>query len=563
MTLADLAQLAMDLGLFVAKSELRQMLRELDMSHSNRVGYAPMSACPMRLPYAYAPRYVRYVEFEKWWESPDSDSQHWCALPVAWAVQMAYRPDRKRMEPPAACDSRMTPILHRAAWWGHRHASGLLRRRLRLCGVLSSSGRSALEVLHTANGISDNLELSKVIDDALHSVMTDGSRKDFVTLFHDGVDPIAQLDPRIPRSHSGGISESATRLLFAEITRSKYFEVLIVTVIVLNLVVLIIVGDSRGDDALMGNLRVVNVLVNLIFTAEVVMESVSLTLCGGKYAYLNSDLWNVFDFTLVLSVWLTWFIAFLAESEMYERASFALTAFRAFHVLRYHEGISEILSAIGHGRGSISLVAELILIGAVVFAILGRELFGGSISRVCDEGDYGLEWQASLVETHPAVNHSSSIVGGVCPLSFQCDICVELVPETRPRSRTEHWDKIGFDTVGQSLLTIFSVASLDEWATIAEPILRSDASTDWMVWWFFAAIVVTLNIVGVNLLLAAVTFSYMAIRKEKNAQREIQAAYATLIRALMGDREFAQIAAAPPVVSELRSSAATFDVELS
>jgi hypothetical protein len=470
LTLPDLTRLALDLGLLLPEAELRRVLREMDLSHSNRVGF---------------------TEFQAWWRA-DGDGNE------------------------------------QRVWI----ASAALRRRLRLCGVLTGTSRSVLEVVQFASGVSDNENTSVLVDQALHAVLGQGTRDHFVTLFHDGVDPnkVEWNDGHADRTLGCFTFDNRWREWASILARSPLWEGFIIAMIFLNLGVLIVVGEERGGRGLDGAsltvdeqhvtwLRNINMIVNLIFSLEVLVESVCYGLWDGPHSYLQSDAWNVFDFVLVVGVWALQLASAMTD-VVNERISFAVTAFRAFHLLRYFEGVSEIIRSLSKGSGALWLVGELLGVIFIIFAILGRELFGGSLSRACIDGEH----------LNGATNWTQA---DICPLTFTCDKCFEVKVLDGPRNRREHLDKAGFEHFGTALLTVFLTAALDEWATLAEPIIQGDANTGIVAWYFFALIVVFVNIIGVNLLLAAVTFSFMAIRKSKHANNAMNVAYQALVKALM------------------------------
>jgi len=114
-------------------------------------------------------------------------------------------------------------------------------------------------------------------------------------------------------------------------------------------------------------------------------------------------------------------------------------------------------------------------------------------------------------------------------LNFDCEPCYQIFEATGPRIRPEYSSKFGFDNFFVAMISSFSVTSLDEWATIAQPIRAGDSEMAFLAWPFFALLVVTLNLIGVNLFLAGVTFSYMTVRKAHHAHTAMHHAYEMLV----------------------------------
>lgn len=117
----------------------------------------------------------------------------------------------------------------------------------------------------------------------------------------------------------------------------------------------------------------------------------------------------------------------------------------------------------------------------------------------------------------------------VCPLNFDCDPCYSIFEKTGPRIRPEYSSKFGFDNFGVAIVSAFSATSLDDWASIAQPIRGGDSEMAFLAWPFFMVLVVVLNLVGVNLFLAGVTFSYMTVRKAHHAHNAMHHAYEMLV----------------------------------
>lgn len=453
----DIAAVALDLGLLLTTEQLKAVLRELDMSHSNRVGF---------------------VEFKSWWEA----------------------------------DAERT-------WFD----SASLRRRLRLCGLLMNTSRSVLDVFQLGMDISDDDHLAQLVDGALDMVLQKGTRKQVVDLLHDGVDPEADQGGELQGLALGVLPpSSAVRKLAYQLTSTEqrgdlgwWFEGAMTLLIVFNLFVLIAHGGESGTMSAEQRERaeLINLVVGVIFTFEAALEIIARGFwLESRRTYLREDGANVFDFLIVVTMWLLYA---LPDEWVPGHISFAVVAMRGFHVLKYFEGVKEIIGSILHGSQALWLVTELMLLSFIIFAMLGRELFGGSGSITCT----------------PVSNDSSDTA--VCPLNFDCYPCYEIASLAGPRLRPQHYDKFGFDSFSVATVSVFSAASLDEWATIAQPVRAGDSEMSSLVWPFFMILVLLLNLVGVNLFLAGVTFSYMTVRQAKHAHDAMHKAYEMLVKTLV------------------------------
>ena len=454
--ICDIVRVALDLGLLLTVDQLKDLLRELDLSHSNRVGF---------------------VEFKAWWEA----------------------------------DAERT-------WF----ASASLRRRLRLCGLLMNTSRSVLDVFQLGMDISDDERLAELVDGALDVVMQKGTRKQVVDLLHDGIDPEGDEAGELQGMALGLIpADSALRRGAYQLTSTQtrgdlgwWFEGTMTMLIIFNLLVLILAGGETGTvgRAQLEQAASVNMVVGVIFTFEVALEIVARGFwLESSRTYLREDGANLFDFLIIMTMWVLYA---LPERWVPDNVSFAVVAMRGFHVLKYFDGVKEIIGSILHGSEALWLVGELMILAFIIFATLGRELFGGSSSMCCSQP-------------------SNSTPEGVCPLNFECDPCYEIAQLTGPRLRPLHYDKFGFDSFSVATVSVFSAASLDEWATIAQPIRAGDSEMNFLVWPFFMILVLILNLVGVNLFLAGVTFSYMTVRKAKHTHDAMHKAYEMLVEKLV------------------------------
>ena len=470
--MSDIARVALDLGLLLSYEQLRALLRELDMSHSNRVGF---------------------VEFKSWW---DADAER--------------------------------------SWF----ASSALRRRLRLCGMLMNTRRTVLDVYQLAMDISDDEGLAELVDDALDQIVQRGTRKQVVDLLHDGKDP-DEVDRGLQGKSLGLIPpQHPIRQACHALTSTRergdlgwWFELIMTVLIMLNLAGLALVGGQghRDNEDLVQLVNTMNLVVGIVFTAEVVMGVMALGFVQGDYSYLRSDGANVFDFIIIVAMWLL-----LLVEHVPVNVSFALIAVRAFHVLKFFPGMKEIIGSIVHGSQALWLVLELMILCFVIFAILGRELFAGSMSVSCNAAN----------------NHS---LEHVCPLTFECVDCYEIEPGTGLRPRPQHQNAFGFDNFFVAMVSVFSATALDEWPTIAQPIRQGDSELRALAWPFFMCIVLILNLVGVNLFLASVTFSYTAVRREKHAHTAMHNAHQMLVDTLLAENLKPQSAAS--------AAAASFEVD--
>lgn len=78
--------------------------------------------------------------------------------------------------------------------------------------------------------------------------------------------------------------------------------------------------------------------------------------------------------------------------------------------------------------------------------------------------------------------------------------------------------------------------ALDDWPYVATSFRRLELETGLLVWPFFLLMVFMLSFVTVNLVVATITYSYMANRKEERLKRGLAEAHQVLFAVLAGGK---------------------------
>jgi hypothetical protein len=206
-------------------------------------------------------------------------------------------------------------------------------------------------------------------------------------------------------------------------------------------------------------LEVIDCLCETIFTGEMILKMTTFGVTRGPDAYLK-NVWNVFDFTLLLTSWPRMIMTF---SGM--QGSTILTVFRMYRTIRPFRIIPRVppvQQTLHMLYVSVRPIGNLLLVGAVfyiIFAILGVQMFKGKM-YFCDIDE---------VETN--LPYICTAVDGYYNSSSGCSIEPYLV-------RTQA-DCIGgggawgrrhyhFDNVVSATLTLFLVSSRDGWIEIMQ-----------------------------------------------------------------------------------------------
>ena len=237
----------------------------------------------------------------------------------------------------------------------------------------------------------------------------------------------------------------------------------------------------------------INDTINCIFTVEAAMRVVAQGFMLGKHAYLRSR-WNVFDLVLISMIWVMWMLAWTMDIP--DRVSHIVSILRSFRVLRFFKHIRQMLMALNTSLPMLLVICYGLGILFVVFGVLFHALFNGALTHIC--------WDQADVQN---CSRCVSIVDE-CPAALRCgddDLqCYLLQRPSALLSREDHTDKYGFDNAGQSALTMFSMATLDDWQGFSNSYRKSDsvhAKTSLSL----GAFVITVSLTGVNFLLAAIS----------------------------------------------------------
>ena len=281
--------------------------------------------------------------------------------------------------------------------------------------------------------------------------------------------------------------------------------------IVINVVALLFQEPGAAQIELVSY---INFVCGVIFTVEMVLRIITHGFVRHDGAYLRSA-WNALDCVIVLTYW-TIYVASL-YTEVDSSLSSCATLLRSFRCLRFFSGVREVLSALAQGSQMILTVSAVMIFLFVAFSTSARSMFAGVLMHQCAVPD---PLQRSL-DCEFCGNEAEQ-----CPTTLECPAqnlsCFEYVPKLEyvytnqsyyavPR-RVDHVDKFGFDGVLSSLLTVYTISTLDEWGYICNMYRSSGASTAFAAWPVFAALTVLLALFATNLFVASVTIAYMSVR---------------------------------------------------
>lgn len=210
----------------------------------------------------------------------------------------------------------------------------------------------------------------------------------------------------------------------------------------------------------------------VLFIVEIVLKLLALGIS------FFGDGWNVFDFVIVLGGFVS--IAFPNVDNLVPLR--ALRVFRPLRTISRFPALTIMVNALLYSFGNMGNVVALLAFLLVSFGILGLYLWNGKLHQRC----YDNYSHMRLPGPENCVRRSSwSSTGYKCPINYTC-----LANSTNPAGGL-----IGFDTFGVSLLTIFVIATREDWS----PIMYALEDSWWHVWPFFVGVIVLTSFFSMTL----------------------------------------------------------------
>eukprot|EP01062_Namystynia_karyoxenos_P009751 TRINITY_DN13451_c0_g1_i2.p1 TRINITY_DN13451_c0_g1~~TRINITY_DN13451_c0_g1_i2.p1 ORF type:complete len:3365 (+),score=976.18 TRINITY_DN13451_c0_g1_i2:103-10197(+) len=269
----------------------------------------------------------------------------------------------------------------------------------------------------------------------------------------------------------------------------------------------------------------------IIFSAELLVKAVALGFCGSRGAYLRNA-WNVIDFA-VLSV---------SVLSLVNVGSSGVYVFRLLRVLRPIRAVSrsqelrKLVHTLFVCAPLMFNVMSLLLFVMWIFAILGIELWNGTYHQRCFLRPYNVTEDLLLGRkssvysqlyasraTNPgaagmpvASGRSYVVFNDTMPCSSlgrQCDSSV--LPQYCDYSAgglPDRYQVFNFDNIGQALLAVFKIISLDDWPNDMN---TAQKVSGWHAWIYFVALTVIGNYFCINLFLAVLTSLFVQEMEHK------------------------------------------------
>ena len=320
---------------------------------------------------------------------------------------------------------------------------------------------------------------------------------------------------------------SQVRKLAIRIMDHRYFDNIILLVIILNCVTLAMADPSLKDvSEIQKMLHISEVAFLIIFTIELLVKVTALGFLLHQGAYLRGY-WNALDFVVVVSGYL----------QILSNGVNNLTMLRALRVcrpLRMAGRLKEVRLLMATLGSSLPLMVDVfVLLGFLVwvFAVLGLQLWSGSlhyrcyiavgtrISRDIQQQFSPSEEQSLLGKLDPK---GSTLMSPLLVLNdtevcsdSQGHVChqngVTLHQECLQNKSISHFGLGTFDNIGQALLLVLKDASLDDWPQDMANFQNRSGHFAWVYWGFLSMLG---NYFVFNLMLAVLSDSFSKEREK-------------------------------------------------
>jgi hypothetical protein len=279
---------------------------------------------------------------------------------------------------------------------------------------------------------------------------------------------------------------SPLRQVVFRIVTSGVFEGVVLLAILINCVMLALETPFIEPGTTLSDvLRISDVVFAVLFTIEAVLKITAFGVWRtGKHAYLRSA-WNILDFFIVV-------VSLLSLALPDVSALRSLRALRPLRVVVRSQQIQVIIRALVYAMPNILNVFVLTMLLWLIFAILGVNLFKGVFGACNDEG-----------LTRPT--------------------CIGTFVDGSGANATRTWETpvANFNDVGSAMLTLFQVATLSDWATIARSSIdatgRDSApvagANQFALFYYFAFIIIG-SFFSLNLFIGVVIDNFNRLKKE-------------------------------------------------
>lgn len=370
----------------------------------------------------------------------------------------------------------------------------------------------------------------------------------------DEAEGVAVNTSKLPPAPSPTTAWGNLRALCLKVVTRKWFDNGILVCIILSSVTLAI--DSPLSDPttpLSMALVVLDWIMTIIFSVEMVLKMVGLGLWGHPEAYLTNG-WNLLDGIIVIVGW----IGLVADSSLSAfKALRALRALKPLRMINRYPGLQVVVGTMISSLGAILNVAIVTILVFIIFSIMAvnylkgkffscqGDLFDGIAGSAMDSYlTEPVKWDKMTAEQQswfqlgspvPGVDFGDAFLG--CDTGEASGGCCSVDFDTKPTSKEVcecwgmDWDRMlyqRFDNTWVALGALFEISTTEGWVDV---MLAAVDSTDidmqpivnyqegWIV--FFIVFMIIGSYLMTNLFVGVIIQNFNDLKEEK--EKEAQA----------------------------------------
>eukprot|EP01012_Entosiphon_sulcatum_P016050 TRINITY_DN21007_c0_g1_i1.p1 TRINITY_DN21007_c0_g1~~TRINITY_DN21007_c0_g1_i1.p1 ORF type:complete len:2015 (+),score=238.43 TRINITY_DN21007_c0_g1_i1:84-6128(+) len=245
-------------------------------------------------------------------------------------------------------------------------------------------------------------------------------------------------------------------------------------------------------------LRSADFAILFVFSCEILMKWISMGVLIGSTAFFRHPA-NILDFIVVAGSVIALMLSFSSVK--------ALRVFRAMRPLRTLPVLQGLAGILDSMKQSLPVLFDnlcIVLFFVLFCAVIGIEIFGDLLNTQCVLPKAATDGSAlpQISFFRPICTNRSDVGVSTCPDTLSC------IPYSDTRGR------VGFDSMGRALLTMFQVVTLSDWGTgVMLPLASITAYFATATW--FIGFVVVVNFVLVNIFVAITTAVFAGIRERR------------------------------------------------
>lgn len=297
------------------------------------------------------------------------------------------------------------------------------------------------------------------------------------------------------------------RAMCIKVDESKAFDNFILGVIFVGTCIMAIDSPYEYPDGSTTSdiFDVFDLLINIIFTVEMLIRIVAKSFWFGPNAYLQ-DGWYRFDFMIVIFSWL----ALMDGMPNFKpfRAFRGLRALKSIKFLTYCAAVMDALIESGPQFGDVGFLTLFLML---IFGIMGIQLLKCSLKQHCVDftgepmSNSDTNWCNADLYNQPGFNDNNE--GRTCPRAFEC------IAGENP-----NFGRVSFDNIGMAMFSLFQMLTLEGWTPIMYAAMMAESQA---VAAYFFVIIVIFAFVVVNLFIAVITTAFQNIRRRRDKDQQI------------------------------------------